>query len=329
MAQSSFGYFGIGVESTAGTAVAPTKFLPVKDVDFPVSSDFIEVREIRGSRQAYSNFDGPQRPDVSFTSALYPAGAMGVLFTGVFGTVTTAAAGASATAKKHTFADAPVLPSLSMERSDTRTNGTGVLAERLNGVKIESMSVTANYGADVEVAFKGQGLDFPTTPGTKPVSFAATPAMDPMIFTGATVSVDATPNNYFKTLNFDFTNTLMRQESLRGARTAYKIYEGGLACTLSGTMIFDDTTMYLKFKNSTSMAIKASFTGAVIDAPNSISYNVDFTWPKVKISQFGAPMKAGDVIEADVTFQVSYDFTAGYVVQATMTNLETTGTYAT
>src|SRR6478752_1083536 len=100
MAQASFGYFGMGVETTPGTAVPPTKYLPVKDVDFPVSTDFIEVREIRGSRQAYSNFDGPQRPDISFTSALYPAGAMGVLFRGLFGSYTTAAAGASATAKK-------------------------------------------------------------------------------------------------------------------------------------------------------------------------------------------------------------------------------------
>lgn len=326
MAQASFGYFGMGVETTPGTAVAPTKFLPVKDVDFPVSVDFIEVREIRGSRQAYSNFDGPQRPDASFTTSLYPAGAMGVLFKGLFGAVSTAAAGASATAKKHTFADAGTLPSLSLERSDTRTLGTGVLFERINGVKIESLSFTANYGSDVEVAVKAQGLDFPTTPGSKPGSFTY-PTMDPMIFSGATISVDAVANNYFKSINFDFTNTLMRQESLRGARTAYKIYEGGLACTLSGTLIFDDSSMYTKFKNSTAMAIKATFTGAVIDAPNTISYQVEFTWPKVKVSQFGAQMQAGDVIEADVTFQVSYDFTNNYIVQATMTNLDVSGTY--
>lgn len=326
MAQASFGYFGIGVETTPGTAVAPTKFLAVKDVNFPITVDFIEFSEIRGSRQAYSTFDGPVRPDVEFTTALYPAGAMGVLLKALFGSVTTAAVAPSATVKKHTFADAGSLPSLSMERSDHRTFGQGVLFQRMNGVKIESIGFSANYGEDVEVTVNGQGLGFPTTPGSKPGSFTY-PAMDPMIFSGATVAVDGVANNLFKSIDFEFTNTLERQEALRGTREAYKIYEGGIECTLSGTLIFDDVTLYTAFKNSTSMAIKSTFTGAVIDVPNSLSYVVEFTWPKVKIADFGIPMTAGDVIEADVEFKVNYDFTTSKAVDATMTNLDVSGTY--
>lgn len=328
MPQASFGYVGVGVESVAGTAVAPTKYLPVKNADFPISVDFIEVKEIRGSRQAYSNFDGPIRPDVSLTTSLYPAGAMGVLMRGLFGAYTTAAAGASATAKTHTFVDAVSLPSLSFERSDTRTLGSGVLFERVNGVKIESLGFSANYGEDVEVTVKGQGLGFPTTPGSKPGSFTY-PTMDPMIFSGATISVDAVANNYFKSINFEFTNELERQETLRGTREAYKIYEGGISCTLSGTMAFEDTAMYLAFKNATSMAIKATFTGALIDVPNSIRYVVEFTWPKVKVSNFSSPMEASAVLEADVEFQVSYDQGSSRIVTPTMTNLDVANTYDT
>lgn len=329
MAQASFGYLGVGVESVPGTAVAPTKFIPVKNVDFPVAVDFIEVKEIRGLRSGYNNFDGPIRPDVSFTTSLYPAGFMGVLLKGLFGAVTTAAAGASATAKTHTFADAATIPSLSFERSDHRTLGSGVLFERLNGVKVESLGFKANYGDDVEVSFKGQGLDFPTTPGSKPGSFAAYPAMDPMIFSNAALSVDAVANNYFKSISFEFTNEIQRQEALRGSRTAYKIYEGGLACTLSGSLIFEDSSMYTKFKNSTAMAIKATFTGAVIDVPNSISYVLDVTWPKVKISKFGAELTAGNVTEVDVEFMPTWDQATGKLVTVTMTNLDVSGTYDT
>ena len=328
MAQASFGYFGIGVESTPGTAVAPTKFLAVRDVDFPIENNFIEIREIAGSRQRYLNYDGPLRPNASFTSSFYPVGAMGVLMKALFGSVSTAAAGASVTAKKHTFGDAVSLPSLSFERSDARAAGQGILLQRLNGVKIESMSFSCNYGEAVDVSVQAQGLDFPSTPGSKPGSFTY-PNLDPFIFSNAVISLDGVQNNLFKSIQFEFTNTLERQESLRGARTAYKIYEGGLSCTLSGTLIFDDLSLYTKLENSEYMEVSCLFEGAEIDATNSINYGAEFVWPKVKISTLGIPMTAGEIIEADAQFQVSFDTATSKLVDASLTNLDASGTYDT
>jgi hypothetical protein len=328
MAQASFGYFGIGVETVPGTAVAPTKFLPVRDVDFPIENNFIEIREIAGSRQRYSNYDGPLRPNVSFSTSFYPVGAMGVILRALFGSVSTAAEGSSATAFRHTFGDAATLPSLSVERSDARGAGQGVLLQRLNGVKIESVGFSCNYGEAVDVSVSGQGLDFPSTPGSKPGSITY-PSVDPFIFSGATVSIDGTPNSLFKSIDFEFTNVLERQESLRGARTAYKIYEGGLTCTLSGTLIFEDLTLYNNLKNSTSFSVGALFEGAVIDVPNDIRYAAEFVWPNVKVSTFGIPMTAGEVIEADVEFQVSFDSGIDGIVDASIVNLEPAATYNT
>lgn len=330
MAQASFGYFGIGVESTPGTSVAPTKFLPVKDVDFPVETDFIEIREIRGSRQAYSTFDGPVRPNVNFTTSFYPALGMGVLLKGLFGAVTTAPAGTSVVAFTHTFGDAASLPSLSMERSDARASGQGIILQRVNGVKVESMGFSCAYGEDVEVSVSGQGLGFPTTPGSKPGTFTY-PSMNPFIFTGASVEVDGVVNNLFKSLNFEFTNTLERQEALRGTREAYKIYEGGLDCTLSGTLIFDDLVLYDKLKNSQYLTVTATFIGDLADAVPTpdIFYTARFHWPKVKISSFGIPMTAGEVMEADVEFDVSFDFATSKLVDVQLTNLDPAATYNT
>jgi hypothetical protein len=331
MAQASFGYFGIGIETTPGTAVPPTKFLPVKDVDFPIETDFIELREIRGSRQAYSTFDGPVRPNVSFTSSFYPAGAMGVLLKGLFGTSSAAQVATSTIAWTHTFGDAAVLPSLSMERSDARADGAGVILQRLNGVKVESMGFSAAYGEDVEVSVQGQGLGFPTTPGAKPVSFTNTPTMNPFIFTGAAIEVDGVANNLFKSIDFEFTNTLERQESLRGTREAFKMYEGGLDCTLSGTLIFDDLILYNKLKNSEYLTVTAMFTGDLADpatTPDTF-FTARFHWPKVKVSSFGIPMTAGEVMEADVEFNVSFDFATNKLVDVQLTNLDNTTAYNT
>jgi hypothetical protein len=333
MAQASYGYFGFGVETTPGTAVPPTKFLPVKDVDFPIDTEFIEIREISGSRQAYSSFDGPVRPDVNFTTAFYPSAGMAVLLRGLFGSHTSAPVSGSTTAYTHTFKDAASLPSLSFERADARADGQGIILQRLNGCKIESMGFSCAYGEDVEVSVNAQGLGFPTTPGAKPVTFTY-PTMNPFIFTGASVDLDGVPSLVFKSVDFEFTNTLERQEALNKTREAYKILEGGIDCTLSGTLVFDDLTIYNKFKNSQYMTVTITFAGDLADATPTpdVFYSARFHWPKVKVSSYGIPMTAGEVMEADVEFAVQFDRsygTNGALVDVQLVNLDTGATFTT
>jgi hypothetical protein len=336
MAQASQGYFGIAQEVTAGTSLGPTHLLPVKDVDFTTEVDFIEIREIRGSRQAYSMFDGPLRPSATFTSSVYPDGGYGYLLKGLFGSVVTGPAMSSVTAKTHTFGDATTLKTFSIERSDARADATGgILHERMVNTKVESIGFTCNYGEDVEMSVSMQGLAFPEDPASKPLSSLFTtpvqatgagyPIADPMIFTGATVAIDGNDNAYFKSVDFDFTNTLERQESLRGTREAYLLMEGGLECSLSGTMIFADSTIYDLFKNSTYCTVTVVFQGASIasDGPGAVYNKYRFHWPKVKVSNYGIPMTAGEVIEADVEFAVSFDSATQKLVDVQLTNLVT------
>jgi hypothetical protein len=104
-----------------------------------------------------------------------------------------------------------------------------------------------------------------------------------------------------------------------------------LACTLSGTLIFDDLTLYTKLKDSTTLAVSAIFTGPLADATPTpdVFYKAQFTWPKVKVSNFDIPMTAGEVLEADVEFQVSYDFATSKLVDVQLTNLDVATTYDT
>jgi hypothetical protein len=327
MASASFGYLGVGVESVAGTSVAPTKFIPVKSVNFDVQQEEITFREIAGSRQAQQSFGGSIRPSVTLETAFYPSGAFGTILRGLFGAATGAAAGASVTAFTHTFGDAAVLPSLSFERSDSAGVG-GLIHQRIPGCKIESVSFTAEFGAEVNMSVTAQGLSFPEDPAAKPVSILL-PAMDPFIFTGVSIDIDGTPSDLFKSVNFDFNNTLEPQEALRGTRTAYKIHEGPLECTLSGTMIFDDTSIYDKFQSQEEFEISVMFEGDVADEDESINYGATFTWPRIKVLNFEVNMEAEGVMEADVEFTVSYDRAAGKFVTVTLTNLDAIGAYAT
>lgn len=329
MGSAAFGYLGVGVEATPGTSVAPTKFIPVKSVNFNVDQEEITFREIAGSRQAQQSFGGSIRPSVSLTSAFYPAGGFGVLLRGLFGNVTTAAGtGTTPTSFVHTFSDAAVLPSLSFERSDSATEGSGLLHQRIPGCKIESMSFTAEFGADVEVSVEAQGLSFPEDPAAKPATITL-PAMNPFIFTGVSVDLDGVPNDLFRSVNFDFNNTLEPQEALRGTRTAYKIHEGPLECTLSGTMIYDDNSIYDRFRDATEFTLAVHFVGDMADAANNVKYGATFTWPKVKVQNFDVNMEAEGVMEADVEFSVSYDRGTGRFVQVKLTNLDAAGAYTT
>ena len=332
MPQASFGYFGVAVETTPGTGVAPTKYLPVKDVDFPVENNFIDIREIRGSRQAYQTFDGALRSSFNLTSSFYPLGAMGVFLRALFGDQTAAASTGSSIAFDHTFIDAATLPSLSVERADAKNGAGGVIVQRLVGCKVESVGFSCSFGEDVEVKVAGQGLKFPDSSVTRAAS-PTFPTIAPVVFTGASVLVDGVANNYFKSINFEFTNTLERQEALRGTRESYAMFEGGLECTLSGTMVFADLTIYDKLKNSDYLTVEADFVSSDVadpDAtPDPIIYGASFQWPKVKVSTFGIPFTAGEVIEADVEFQVSFDLTTNKLVNVVMTNLDAGTAYNT
>lgn len=329
MPSAAFGYMGIGVETTPGTSVAPTKFVPVKSVNFDVQQDEIRFREIAGSRQAQQSFGGSIRPSVTFDTAFYPVGASGVIFRGLFGAVTSAAgAGTTPTSVVHTFADAATLPSLSFERSDTATEGTGVLHERIPGCKIESVSFTAEFGAEINMSVTAQGLSFPENPATKPT--VTLPSVNPLIFTGVSVSLDGVASDLFKSINFDFNNTLEPQEALRGTRTAYKIHEGPLECTLNGTMIFEDNSIYNKFRDATTFSVAAKFTSSELaDATNNVPYSAEFIWSKVKVLNFDVNMEAEGVMEADVEFSVSYDRVNKRFVQVKLTNTDAAGTYDT
>lgn len=325
MASAAFGYLGVGVETTPAVSVAPTKFVPVKSVNFDVQQDEIIFREIAGSRQAQQSFGGAIRPSVTFDTAFYPTGAFGTILRGLFGDSTEALVAPSTTAYRHTFEDAAVLPSLSFERSDSAGAG-GLLHQRIAGCKIESVSFTAEFGSEVNMSVTAQGISFPEDPATKPASIVL-PAMNPFIFTGVSVDLDGVPSDLFNSINFDFNNTLEPQEALRGVRTAYKIHEGPLECTLSGTMIYEDNSVYDRFQSAEEFEIAVHFEGDMADATNNIPYDVTFTFPRVKVLNFDLNMEAEGVMQADVEFNVSYDRTSAQFVEVTMTNLDAAAAY--
>lgn len=332
MAVASKGYFAISKETTFGTAITtPTKFYPVEEVSFEWPNEMIKFPEIGGSRQRYRLLDGPFRPSAMIRGPLYPSGAMGHILQGLLGTYTSALDAGSAVAFKHTFADAATLPSFTLERSDARSGEGGILCERLAGAKVESVSLAAAYGEKVDMTANFQAAKKPVTGTAVSAGSITYPSMKPLYFKGATVEIDDVANNYFKNMDLEFTNALTREETLRGTDEAWEITEGGLECTLSGSVVFKDLTLYNRvITNQAAMKIELFLASDTVadTVPNPDTYySLKFTWESARVSNHNVTFRAAESITADITFEIDYNTTNNRAVLIEMVNLDTSTTY--
>lgn len=354
MAVSSTGYVAIGYETIVSNAyVSPArvaanyKVFPAEEAEIDPAKEFIDFREIRGSRQAMITLDGPFRPTANMKGALYPLGVTGMLLAGTFGKVTTS--GPVSGLYTHTFSDGATLPTFTIERADAVTGAT--IVEKLTGCKIESLQLACAFGEKADLTVNFQGTNKPTKieSGGNPQTFMQAisetkipnemlplksgAVVDPVIFSGATVAWrlynddggwdgNETTLATIKSVNVEFNNTLTRQETLNGQDDAYKIFEGGLECTLSGALVFEDLTMYNRMMSGKPVAIRLSFKSNT-DAVSGTKHEIEFYWPKVKVSRASIPFTAGEVIESDVEFKVLFDQASSKMVEVTLKNADT------
>lgn len=314
MSSASRGYFVISKEVTAGTAVTPsaTGYLPVEEVMFEYDNEFIDIKEIRGSREAYTSLDGAIAPTANIKGALYPSKGGGMILYGLFGTDTTALYSTSTICYDHTYSTGAILPYFTLERADAPSGAGGLLCERLAGCKVESVKFSAAFGEKVDFEANFQAMKKPVTATAVALATvtAAMPAEKPLIFKGASLEVDDVANNDFKSISVEITNGLARQDALNGTQESYAIDESDLMCTVSATMRFADLTMYNKFINGTEMKLELLLVSQTIAdaAPSTDGYfQLAFTWDLVRLSRYSLPFKAGDVIEADAEFKILFN----------------------
>lgn len=255
------------------------------------------------------------------------------------------------------FFDAASLPSFTLERSDGR-DGSATIVEQLKGCKVESVQFTANFGEKVDMTVNFQATKKPSSLGGSAARHAFTSGtsnplntnsanrifypgqgenwstdhfepydITPLYFNRAALKIDNADTGsavLLKTLSWEMTNTLERQETLRAGvvgdgfnitpvEDAYTMFEGGVECTLSGTAVFESLDLYTKMMEGTDIYLElwlgsntpadlGSDTGTLGDAYHGLY----FYWPRLKVSRASIPFTAGEVIESDVEFKVIY-----------------------
>lgn len=325
MASASKGYFGLSEEATPGVAVAtPEAFYPVQSVDFPFENQYLDNYEIRGSRQALTSLPGAVEGSATVSGVMYPSGAMGKILRGLFGDVSSE----GTTNYTHTFGESASgsLPYFTLERADAFAAEGGQFAEQLSGAKVESLAIECPFGDLVTFTANFMAIKAP-----KVVSAASRPGVAPwpttraVTFQGAAISVDGDANSDFTNLSIEFTNNLIRQNTLNGTSESSAIDEGGMSCTLSGTAVFRDMTLRNKLEAGDEFEVEMVLSNGKTLGSNKEGFK--FVWPRVKLSSVGLPMQANEVITSDVTFRIDFDDAENAAVLATMYNTEDGSAY--
>lgn len=294
MSLGALGYVGYGVESTEGTFVAPTKFLPVRSFSFEDTNDFIVPDTIRNTRDRSVAMAAPYMTSGSMELDLIPYD-IGHLLKSAFAASVTSSAYAGG-GYQHAMTPGDTSPTLTFE-----SNAADILVMRYGGIRVNTLDIKAAFGEIVMATFGLEG----TTRASQGSSQTAQTYTDcvPLHFTGADVFVAGSQNVMMKDFTFSVGNNLQRVGTLRKTRSWRRTALGMRDTNLSATLDFTDTAEYDRFLNETEFVVKLHLESSQASAPGMGVTNkpiLEITINKVKWNKVGIPLSAGDFLEQSV-----------------------------
>lgn len=292
MSLGALGYVGYGVESTEGTTVAPTIFLPVSSFSFEDTNDYLIPDQIRGTRDRYTLMAAPYMTSGTMDMELVPNG-IGPLLRSAFagGAATTSAY--TGGGYQHLITPGNTSPTFTFESS-----AADILVMRYGGIRVNSLEISAAFGELVTASFGLEG-----TTRVKMGSPVAETYVDalPFSFAGASVKVANTEIGNVKSFSASVGNNLERIGTLRKTRAWKRTALGMRDLGLSLTMDFTDTADYDLFLAETEFSVQihlegsANQTGMGTNKPALV-----LTYPRVRWGSVGVPISTTDYLEQSV-----------------------------
>ncbi len=165
---------GIGKESTFGTPVAPTVFIPIKESDgIQINQDIQFLEAIKGTAPKNKGaFVGKIELSGGYESDTYPV-FLGHVLLSAFGALNSAQVGGETIVYKHTFTEGFAKQSYTVEQK------IGEIVKRFAGYIVKNIKIEGKVGEAVGVSFDGMGksqadasLTTRTYENTRPFNFA-------------------------------------------------------------------------------------------------------------------------------------------------------------
>jgi len=324
--QSFFGYAGIAEESSYGAGAAPSEFLNVVSDGFSGDNNPIFLSTTRG-RDTHSAVAGEFSDDGSLDMPVTPE-AIGLLLKAAFGStsVTTSDPDGDGTDEvgTHTFTTDDKLPSLAVEL------GLGnVDAVRHTGVGVENLELSHSSGERLSMS-----MDMPAKEPDGSVS-AATPAYDnlrALVYHDATYTLFGTDRTVdLRDLTVSITNNLTPHT--RGSRTPAKMTVGTREIVFEATLDFENSNVMEKFWGSAGATgpedelyeggVNAKWVSPETIEDTTTQYSLELDAPRCTINTHDAQLNEQDLIAENVELRALVDPSAGYDVQGTLVNGQT------
>lgn len=245
-------YVGIAKETTKGTAVAATDFIPVaKDSLKPVDIiDPLYDQGLRGSNvMNYNYIPGRKRSTFDFGGAAF-ADTIGYALAGIMGGVATTGASAPYT---HTISLANSLTSGTDTQpiSYTLTDFYAVNVRRFPGCQFSDFSLKFNADGMLEYDAKATGWSSSTTSDPSPTFSTVLPTP---VWRG-TVSIGGSSVAYAMEGNIDMKRAVTPIYGISNTQDPYQVFLGALEVTGSIKFAMEDDAELTRFLTNTQPAI--------------------------------------------------------------------------
>lgn len=317
---SNLSFLGIAKETTPGTPVTATAFIPVSA---PTGKDALTLLDDKGMRGAmvdtYGQVAGVKSGTLDFGGDVFPD-TVGWALAGVLGDVATTGASAPYT---HTMAVQN--GSDGQPSSYTLVDYYAVAPRAYPGAKISEFGL--KFSADGMLTYSAKATTYGSQTVTKPTaSFTDVPPLASWIGS-VTLGGSALATVTDGELNIKRPVTVVN--TVNGSQDPAELWSGPVSVDGKLTVVMEDDTQLTNYLSATDQALVLDFAGGA----GATAFQVQFTMSKVKY-QAAEIGRGKDYVELALTFNAHANATdigvsAGYSpIKAVLQNAITTGTYA-
>lgn len=303
---------GIGAESTYGTRVAPTTFLPFESESLALTQEYIANQPLMSGvmvQPSGYHVSSTRSVEGSIEMLLHDRG-MGKLFNLLTGSSVSPATPAGATnARTQTFPiglTSPVGKSVSIQVGRPDTSGTVRPFDYL-GTKITEASIAIESGSAATLSLSVDARDEKTDQTLATPTYSA--SAKPYGFKNWSISVDGSSHTRVRSLTitiplnmatdrYHLGNSGVKDEPLLNAQS-----ELGVSATLEFASLADHT----RFRNESVVALVATAQNALIEG--SLYYKTEITIPAAKQVSSNPVVAGPDLVTSDVEFRALWNGT--------------------
>jgi hypothetical protein len=317
---SNLSFLGIAKESTLGTPVAATAYIPV---DKPTPKDALTLLDDKGLRgsmvEVYNQIAGPKHSTFDFGGDVFPD-TIGWMLAGVLGDLTTTGASAP-----YTHAMAVLNTSDGQPKSYTLTDYYATGTRQYAGAKFSELGF--KFNGDSMLTYSAKATAFASNTTTVPTpSFTSIPPI--AAWTGA-VQINGTP----VTTVLDGEVTIKRPvtviQPVAGSQNPGNLWSGPVSVDGKMTLVMEDDTQLTNYLNVTQPSLDINFAAGT--GASAIQVKLHMSNVTYSAADIG---RGKDYVEIAVSFAARANSTdvgtsGGYSpIKATIQNAITSGTYA-